>query len=414
MSVEEKILRSEKEEKVSTQHFLEQLKDIIHTPNEDISKNNQTNNKNQEIEKNSEKKECINGINTKEIINNKEETKTEENNEIKIDGNSLKNNQDDNNVEKEKSPEEINEKNEVVNVDKEKTEKNEKIIDIQENNNKNENKNLNENKEEIMNKNNTNNDNINKDIIEKNRINQVIEEKKNNEENEEDLNRKESKESQKSKSQKEEKHKPYPLCLNDCFKWELKAEIRGKRPFPKNFKSQYVFSGSSVFFKKLEFSILNTLHNSLNMALNMTKYNSSTNNFQYINTHDILEHIKSESINKLNNINNNSSNKIPSSPIKDNVTSSIRELLNINYPIDNTKFNYSIIDANLGIKDNLKNLFLLEFDLEQLEDIIEDINIENKETKEDLNKSQNNKDLRAIDDDCVEREIYFFVNISEI
>ena len=53
---------------------------------------------------------------------------------------------------------------------------------------------------------------------------------------------------------------------------------------------------------------------------------------------------------------------------------------------------------------------MLEFDLDQLEDIIEDINIENKEAKEDLNKSINNKDLRAIDDDCVEREIYFVVN----
>ena len=394
MSVDEKNLQSEKEEKISTQHFIAQLKDIIHTPNADISKSNQNSNgnENQEIEKNSEKKEGFNDINTKEIINNKEETKPEENNEIKFDVNNLKNNQDENNDEKkEKMPEEIGEKKEVINVDKEETERNENIIDIQESNNKN--KNLNENKEEIMNKNNTNNDNINKDIIEKNRINQVIEEKKNNEENEEDLNRKESKESQKSKSQKEEKHKPCPSCLNECFKWELKAEIRGKRPFPKNFKSQYVFPGSSVFFKKLDFSILNTLHNSLNMALNMTKYNSSTNNIQYINTHDILEHIKSESTNKLNNINNIPANKIPSSPIKDNVTSSIRELLNTNYPIDNTKFNYSIIDANLGIKDNLKNLFLLEFDLDQLEDIIENINIENKETKEDLNKSINNKDL---------------------
>ena len=413
MSVDEKNLQSEKEEKISTQHFIAQLKDIIHTPNADISKSNQNSNgnENQEIEKNSEKKEGFNDINTKEIINNKEETKPEENNEIKFDVNNLKNNQDENNDEKkEKMPEEIGEKKEVINVDKEETERNENIIDIQESNNKNKNLNLNENKEEIMNKNNTNNDNINKDIIEKNRINQVIEEKKNNEENEEDLNRKESKESQKSKSQKEEKHKPCPSCLNECFKWELKAEIRGKRPFPKNFKSQYVFTGSSVFFKKLDFSILNTLHNSLNMALNMTKYNSSTNNIQYINTHDILEHIKSESTNKLNNINNIPANKIPSSPIKDNVTSSIRELLNTNYPIDNTKFNYSIIDANLGIKDNLKNLFLLEFDLDQLEDIIEGINIENKEAKEDLNKSINNKDLRAIDDDCVEREIYFVVN----
>ena len=49
-------------------------------------------------------------------------------------------------------------------------------------------------------------------------------------------------------------------------------------------------------------------------------------------------------------------NKIPSSPVKDNFISSIREIL------------YSIIDANLYIKDNLKNIFLLELDLDQLED----------------------------------------------
>ena len=84
----------------------------------------------------------------------------------------------------------------------------------------------------------------------------------------------------------------------------------------------------------------------------------------------------------------------------------MRELLNINYPIDNTKFNYSIIDANLCIKDNLKNIFLLEFDLNQIENMVENLN-----NDEVINKSgNNNKDLRDIDDDCVEREIYFVLN----
>ena len=78
----------------------------------------------------------------------------------------------------------------------------------------------------------------------------------------------------------------------------------------------------------------------------MTKWNLSTNNLPHVNTHEILEHIKSESNNKLNNI---LINKISTSPIKDHGSSSVRELLNINYPIDNTKFNYSIIDANLCI-----------------------------------------------------------------
>ena len=436
MSVDLNSISNEKDENLSSQHFLSQLKDIILTSNEDISKNKPINNENIENENNSEKKENIINIDSKEIIDKKEERKNEENNDINIEEKRQTDNLIDIIKEKINKNNNINnEKKEVVNSingDLEKVEKNVEKNDIQEKDNtyqkENKNDNLTENKEENINKSNTNNDILNKvirnekcDVIDNNQVNEEKknkeenEERKNNVENEEDLIRKESKESQKSnKSQKGEKHKLCPTCLNNCFKWELKAEIRGKRPFPKNFKSKYTFPGKSVFFKKLDFSILNTLHNSLNM----TKYNSSTNNLQYINTHDILEHIKSESINKLNNI---TSNKIPSSPLKDNTTSSIRELLNINYPIDNTKFNYSIIDANLCIKDNLKNLFLLEFDLDQIEEMVEDLNIENKEdnkenkdnkenSKEDLNKSQNNKDLRAIDDYCVEREIYFVVN----
>ena len=38
--------------------------------------------------------------------------------------------------------------------------------------------------------------------------------------------------------------------------------------------------------------------------------------------------------------------------------------------------------------------------------------IDNINNEEELNKSSNNKDLRDIDDDCVEREIYFILNGS--
>ena len=47
------------------------------------------------------------------------------------------------------------------------------------------------------------------------------------------------------------------------------------------------------------------------------------------------------------------------------------QILNITYPIDNTKTTMPIIDANLCIKENVKNIFLIEFNLEQ---IIEDKN----------------------------------------
>ena len=414
MSVDEKNIQSEKEEKCSSTHFLSQLKDIINTPNENIKKEEQQiNNKDavESCENNSSQKEENNNttINSNEAnnnnindeINTENNSNNEQNEKNNLDNNINKKNRDIGNEKKEEKNEQMIENNEKDNISNNK-----------ENNNKYENKE--EYKKNSLDKNiNIENDKQNKDIKmgQNDKNKNVEEEKKNNENNEDDLDRKDSNESKKSnQSKKEEKHKLSPSCLNNCFKWELKAEIKGKRAFPQNFKSKYIFSGESAFFKKLDFSILNTLHNSLSM----TKWNISANNLQQINTQETLENIKSESKNKLNNI---SSNKIPSSPIKDNSSSSVRELLNINYPIDNTKFNYSIIDANLCIKDNLKNLFLLVFDLDQIENIIEDINNDDKEnqenqekTKEDGNKSQNNKDLRTIDDDCVEREIYFILN----
>ena len=393
MSADEKNFSCEKKEYSSTPHFLSQLKDIIHTPNENIKKEEKINNKelSESCENNTEQKEnrTITTNNTKEIDNNI----NEEINKGISDENNQKENTNQNNL-----GVNINKKDGNIR-DEKKEEKNEQIIENnkKDNNNKGKN-NINSNNEEfkenISDKNN-NIDNQNKNIkIEKNENKNIQEEKKNNKNNEKDLDRKDSNESKKSnKSQKEEKHKTCPSCLNNCFKWELKAEIRGKRAFPKNFKSKYNFSGESAFFKKLDFSILNTLHNSLNMA----KWNISANNLQQINTKETLENIKTESNNKLNNM---SSNKVPTSPLKDNSSQSVRELLNINYPIDNTKFNYSIIDANLCIKDNLKDLNNETKD-----------NKDNKEnTKEDGNKSQNNKDLRTIDDDCVEREIYFVLN----
>ena len=40
------------------------------------------------------------------------------------------------------------------------------------------------------------------------------------------------------------------------------------------------------------------------------------------------------------------------------------DVLSMKFPLDN-KFNYMIIDANLGIKENLNNIFFIEFDLQK-------------------------------------------------
>ena len=414
MSINEQNITNEKE-KSSSSHFLSKLKDMINTPNKP---NENPNPKMNEIENNIEPT-----INNKENNKDSNEIKTEETIESKNNLPDKENNSKNNNEANINKEEKYKKENSINN---EKSENNEKCEFKEDNERKGNDSNISDNNKEnlikkeineekietkkIENENADKNKNNKNEEKEKNdKINiEEKEDKKNKEDKEEELNQlkhKDSKESKKSKSEAEEKHKCLPSCLNNCIKWILKAEIKGKRPFPKNFKSKYTFTGNSAFFKKLDFSILNTLHNSLSM----TKSSLSSNITQHINTNEILENIKNESNNKLTNI--DSINKIPNSPIKD-TNSSVRELLNINYPIDNTKFNYSIIDANLCIKDNLKNLFFLEFDLDQLENIIEDFNDENKEQniKENNNKSEINKDIRAIDDDCVEREIYFVLN----
>ena len=164
------------------------------------------------------------------------------------------------------------------------------------------------------------------------------------------------------------KHKQIPTCLNNCIKWTLKAYINNDNQNKENnIGKQYEFSGKSVFFKKLEASILNVLQN-----------NSSNNNNNYNN---ILNKMEKESKNQLCF----SKLKFPSSP------SSIRDVLNINFPIDNSEFNFMIIDANLGISENLNNIFFLEFDL-------------------DNGNDNNNLDLRTLNDECVEKEINCILN----
>ena len=172
----------------------------------------------------------------------------------------------------------------------------------------------------------------------------------------------------------DKKHKLSPSCLNKCVKWIIKLDIKSKNQtqLPANFKSQYTFEGKSIFFHKLEQSIINGLYNPQIISSSFYK------NMAY---QDILEMLKSDSSKRLDSNSQNSGEKL----------SSLRELLNVTYPIDNSKFNYSIIDANLTIKDNLKNLFLIEFDFSQI-----------------MNEAGQN--FRKINDDCVERELDFILN----
>ncbi len=165
-------------------------------------------------------------------------------------------------------------------------------------------------------------------------------------------------------------HKLSPSCLNNCVKWTLNAEVTLKapnqsKPSNNNNKYQCSFTGSSTFFKKLDQSLINCFHNPQNITSPIYR------NMNYIS---LIDSIKADS-----NKNLTTSNQ-----------SLYEQILNISYPIDNSKTTAPIIDNNLSIKENVKNLFLIEFNLEQ---IIED-----------------EHNFRKINDDCVENELDFKLN----
>ncbi len=116
--------------------------------------------------------------------------------------------------------------------------------------------------------------------------------------------------------------------------------------------------GKSLFFEKLETSVLNLMQ---------TNYNIKDKNF--------LSQIQK--------------------PIKDEKEIEKMNLSNLKFPLDNSEFNFMIIDANLGIPDNLQNIFFLEFDL----------------TNTFTNKEKL-KFLREINNECVERDIFFVLNVK--
>ena len=136
-------------------------------------------------------------------------------------------------------------------------------------------------------------------------------------------------------------HKLTYKCLNECFKWTLNIDIKNKsqQQYPNDFKSNYEFQGSSVFFKKIEQSLINGLHNPQNLI---------SSNYKNMPYKLILDSIKSESNKRIELSEQNNS---------------LKELINYSFPIDNTKSNYFFINANLSMKENLNNIFLIEFDL---------------------------------------------------
>ncbi len=124
-----------------------------------------------------------------------------------------------------------------------------------------------------------------------------------------------------------------------------------------------------MFFKKLGASILNTLQNEFGA-----------------DTHSIKECLKE--------YREKSNTEIDKHQHELSSTSKENDILNLKIPIDNSKFNFMIIDANLSLTENLNNIFFLEFDL----------------SKSSINKEKLRM-MREINNDCVEREIYFVLNV---
>ena len=217
--------------------------------------------------------------------------------------------------------------------------------------------------------------NIDVSIIKENPKDEI---KKESQINNEIKNQKDLNENNINNTEKEENHKLNYNCLNECIKWTLNIEIKNKSQtqYPIDFKTNYEFQGSSIFFKKIEQSLINGLHNPQNLI---------SSNYKNMPYKLLLDSIKSESNKRLELIEQNNS---------------LKELINYSFPIDNTKSNYFFINANLSMKENLNNIFLIEFDLEK---------INNNDNLNNLNNKEE-QDFRKIDDFCVEREFDFKLN----
>ena len=154
------------------------------------------------------------------------------------------------------------------------------------------------------------------------------------------------------------KHKFKPSCFNTCVDWTLNVSFLHDKV---NYSNK--IKGNNLFFRTLEKSALNEL--------------TSQGGLKHKNIYE------SPTFSDLSN-----------AQLK-NVNENFDELLNIKFPINNKTFNYMIIDANLAIKENLQNIFLIEFDL-----------LNN--SKDNTNYSKFLKLLREINHP--DREIFFVLN----
>ena len=379
--------------------FLMQIKDKIHSFENKNKQDNDINNEiNQQNEKDNFKTENDIKIIKDDFISKKEELKDNKLDNL-IDNNSNINVKEDiktskeislnednktiNKINKENKNEVVSNEQEIINNDiqkeklKEENETTPKNIINEENINKIDNQ-KNENKNNNKNDFSENGDNQNKsNKSDKNEINAEKSEEKNciienSITEKKDITNNET-EDKDSKSKSEVNHNINPSCLNKCIQWTLNTEIKSKNNNQQNEnKSQYLLNGTSIYFKKLEQSLLNSLHNPQNIS------SSFYRNMLY---QGIIDSIKEESNKKLSISNQNS----------------CEQLFNLNYPLDNTKSNYSIIDSNLSFKENLKNIFLIEFNLDQI-------------NQENNNAQENQFSFRKINDNCVEKELYFKLN----
>ena len=153
------------------------------------------------------------------------------------------------------------------------------------------------------------------------------------------------------------KHKFKPSCFNTCVDWTLNVSFLHDKV---NYSNK--IKGNNLFFRNLEKSALNEL--------------TSQGGLKHKNIYE------SPTFSDLSN-----------AQLK-NVNENFDELLNIKFPINNKTFNYMIIDANLAIKENLQNIFLIEFDL--------------LNNNKDSNNSKFLKLLREINHP--DREIFFVLN----
>ena len=152
------------------------------------------------------------------------------------------------------------------------------------------------------------------------------------------------------------KHKFKPSCFNTCVDWTLTVSfLHDKINYSNKIK------GNNLFFRSLEKSALNEL--------------TSQGGLKHKNIYE------SPTFSDLSNL-----------QLKNN--ENFNELLNIKFPINNKTFNYMIIDANLAIKENLQNIFLIEFDL--------------LNNNKDNNNNKFIKLLREINHP--DREIFFVLN----